>query len=110
MTRRNAFNPIRGKNIVYVFIATFKGLSFDNTEKDFHDILVVKVDKKQKILEAYQYTLEWAEMPLSYDLYEASTKGLTLTNGLSIESLRFRKVDYMGNSESELKEKGVLVL
>jgi hypothetical protein len=74
-TRRNFFNPTKGKYTVYIFIATFKAKSFDNTEKGFHDILVLKTNKKKQILEAFQYTLEWAEMPFSYDLYQATAKG-----------------------------------
>jgi hypothetical protein len=109
-TRRNAFNPTKGKYTVYIFIATFKGQSFDNTEKDFHDLLVLEIDKKKQILEAYQYTLEWAEMPFSYDLYQATAKGVTLTNGLSIAKLKFRKVDYRESVDSNLDEQGVVIL
>jgi len=109
-TRRNVFNPVKGKNTVYVFTATYKGFSYDNTEKDFHDILIIKTDSKQKILDAYQYTLEWAEPPFSYDLYKASAKGLMLINQLPIESLLFRRVDYYKETDRELKETGVLVL
>lgn len=109
-TRRDAFNPIKGRYTVYVFIAAFKGFSFNNTEKDFHDILVVKTDKRQRILAAYQYTLEWAEKPFTYDLYKATPKEVTLTNGLSLKKLRFRKVDYTIGVDSKLHEQGVLIL
>lgn len=109
-TLRNVFNPVKGKNTVYVFQASYKGLSFNNAEKEFNDILIVKTDSKQKILDAYQYTLEWAEPPFSYDLYKASAKGLTLINQLSVDKLLFRRVDYYKESDSELKETGVLIL
>ncbi|MDQ3683365.1 MAG: hypothetical protein M3352_09880 [Bacteroidota bacterium] len=107
--RRNIFNPIKGKFIVYVFIATFIGLSFDNTEKEFHDILIVKVNKEQKITDAYQYTLEWTEPPYSYDLYRARVKGVALTNQLSIDILKFRKLKYYKKKKRELNEQGVLL-
>jgi hypothetical protein len=109
-TTRNAFNPVKGKYTVYVFIATFKGLSYRNIEKEFHDIIVLKTDKKQKVLDAYQYTLEWAEMPITSDLYKASAKKVTLTNGLLIEQLKFQKVDPTEGIDSNLNEKGVVIL
>lgn len=108
--RRNVFNPVKGKNTVYVFTATYKGLSYDNTEKNFQDILIVKTDSKQKILDAYQHTLEWAEPPFSYDLYKATAKGLKLINQLSIERFFFRSVDYYKETDREFKETGVLIL
>jgi hypothetical protein len=108
-TRQNVFNPTKGNYTVYMFIATFKGQSFDNTEKDFHDILVLKTDKKKQILEAYQYTLEWAEMPFSYDLYQATAKGVALINRLPIEKLKFRKADDPENSDGKLNEQGLLI-
>lgn len=107
-TRRIVFDPVRGKYTVYFFMATYKGLSYNNTEKEFHDILVVKTDGKQKILDAYQYTLEWAEPPFSYDLYKAKGKGLTLINQLSVEKFLFCRVNYYKESDSKLKETGVL--
>lgn len=108
-TLRNIFSPVNGKNTVYVFMATYRGLSFNNTEKEFNDILIVKTNRNQKILDAYHYTLEWAEPPLSYDLYKASAKSLTLANQLSIENLLFRRVNSYEGTASELKEKGVFI-
>ncbi len=108
-TRRKAFDPVKGKNTVYVFMAAFVGISFPNIEKEFHDILIIKADGKQKILDAYHYTLEWAEPPFSYDLYRASAKDLTLKNKLPIKSFNFRRVNYYKDTERELKEQGVLI-
>jgi hypothetical protein len=107
-TRRSAFNPVKGKNTVYVFTATYKGLSFTNTEKVFHDILIVKTDSKQNVIDAYQYTLEWAELPFSFDLYKATAKGFTLINQLSIKDFKFRRTDYYEETDKELKETEIL--
>jgi hypothetical protein len=109
-SRRNAFNPIRGKYTVYVFIAVFRGISYNQQEKDFHDILVIKTDRKKKILEAYQYTLEWAEMPFTSDLYQARAKGIILKNGLAVEKMKFLNIDQQDGMEKELKEAGILLL
>jgi hypothetical protein len=105
---RNAFDPVKGKYTVYLFIALHRGLSYNNTEKDFHDILVLKTDKRDKILAAYQYTLEWAEMPATSDLYQATAHGITLKNGLPIQKLRFKKAVNRRDRRTELKETGFL--
>jgi len=106
--RRNIFNPIKGKFTVYVFMTTYKGLSFDNIEKDFHDILIVKTNKEQKIIDAYQHTLEWAELLYSFDLYRTSVKGLTLTNQFSIDKLKFLKPKYAKGMRC-FNEQGILL-
>lgn len=81
------------------------------TEKaDFNDILIVKTDSKLKIIDAYQYTLEWAEPPFSYDLYRAVKQGITLTNQLPVEKLGFTRTDYFKKSEREFNESGVISL
>lgn len=107
-SRRSIFNPVKGKYTVYLFIATFTGSSFNNTEKDFHDILILKTNKKNKIIDVFQYTLEWAEMPLSYDLYRANAKKKILVNGLTIDKLNFRRVNYYNEDQRELKQQGVV--
>ncbi|RYH52931.1 MAG: hypothetical protein EON54_14175 [Alcaligenaceae bacterium] len=74
-----------------------------------HDIIIVKTNKANKIIDAYQYTLEWAEMPLSYDLYKARVNGLVLTDYFPIEKLRFRRVNYDSKNGREFEEKGKLI-
>lgn len=74
--REKIFNPVKGRYTVYVFMSTYNGLSYTNEEKEFHDILIIKTGNRKKILDAYQYTLEWAEPPYSNDLYRASGKRL----------------------------------
>jgi hypothetical protein len=134
-----AFIPVqKGYFTVYTFIATFKGKrhwvprvrtyldSTDNyqvdkdgfTEEDriemnkkgtFHDILIVKTNSKNEIIDAYQYTLEWAEPELSYDLFRSTTKKQKLINGLSIEKLKFYRIQISREKEL-LNEKGIIRL
>ena len=106
--RREIFNPVKGKHTVYVFIATYNGLSFINKEKEFHDIIIVKTTNKKKILDAYHYTLEWAEPPYSYDLYRASVMRLKLTDQFSVNRMLLRKVGHEIESDPMLNEKGLL--
>jgi hypothetical protein len=97
------FKPKSGKFIVYRFISVYKGISA-NTEKTetFHDLIILKTDTLNHIIEAYQYTLEWSEEPFTTDLYKATAKNLILTNHLKIDKLRFINVPDPGNNQQAL--------
>ena len=104
------FEPISGQYNYYQFIATFKGHSFQQVDKDFHDILIIKTNNKNKIIDAYQYTLEWAEPPLQFDLYKSDIKNLTLKTDLDISFLKLTRKDFWDNKDRVHKESGVLKL
>jgi hypothetical protein len=132
---QEAFKPVKnGEYTVYTFIATFKGLGIWPPEEDnykvdkdgyriltkgeikqmnkletFHDILIVKTNSKNEIIDAYHYTLEWAEPELSYDLFRSTTKNQKLTNGLSIDKLKFYRTQ-IGRDKEPLDEKGIIKL
>lgn len=106
-----AFEPIKGKNHVYFFIAEYKGDSFDGTRKSFHDYLILKVDPKTElIVDGFQYTLEWAEPPAISDLYKLTEQNVKIYNGLELETLRMELVesDYMIVWKIKLNESGIL--
>lgn len=106
------FEPINGQCNYYQFISTFKGMACCNDAglKDYHDILIVKTDNENKILDAYQYTLEWAEPPLQFDLYKSDNKNLILTNDLDISTLKLMRKDYWNEKDRISKEGGRLKL
>jgi len=112
--RSLVFNPVKGKFVYYQFVATFEGETYvapnetGNKTKVFHDILIIKTDQTQNILDAFQYTLEWAEVPLEYDLFRSSAKGLKLENGLSISDLKLRR--FISGYDDLLKDFGVIEL
>jgi len=109
--RRSVFLPVKGPFTVYTFIAVYKGISHrDEKEHDFHDILIIKVGRNNLIKDAFQYTLEWTEIPLSYDLYRARTSGVALSNGLSVKALNFRRVQEFDDARGESKEDGIFKL
>ena len=108
-----SFNPKRGKNTYYYFEATFKGLSFDETTKTFHDILVLEVNEAGEIIKAYQYTKEWAEPPCQYDVFKSVNPKVKLKDGMNILDLKL--VRTMLNWEEEpsfepLDESGILLM
>ena len=102
------FEPIKGNYTVYQFIAKFKGESVLGGIDDFHNLLIVKVDNKNLILDSYQYTLEWSESPLDYDLFKGSSTGVVLKDGLKIEKLKLVR-SWDGEKEL-LSESGILNL
>ena len=104
------FEPINGQFDYYQFIATFKGESYEGGIKDFHDILIVKTDKENKIIDAFQYTLEWAELPFQYDLFKSSVNNVILTNDLDIKLLKFMRTYSYDGDDMELSENGVIKL
>ena len=106
------FEPVAGHYKYYQFISTFKGLACCDGDglKIFHDILIIKTDDLNKIIGAYQYTLEWAEPPLQYDLYKSSEKGLTLDNNIDISKLKFIRTDYWNDKDRLFKEGGIIKL
>jgi hypothetical protein len=104
------FEPVSGPYVYYQFISTFKGHSFDELDKDFHDILIIKTDNENKIIDAFQYTLEWAEPPLQFDLYRSNIKNVTLINDLDISSLRLTRKEFWDEKDRIHKESGRLKL
>jgi hypothetical protein len=90
-------------------MATFQGLSFTNREKEFHDVLIVKTNQDNKIVDAYQYTLEWAEPPSACDLFKSSCKNLSLTNKMSVEKLKLVRQGCTDGSKQPFTEQGIVL-
>ena len=110
---KRAFEPVEGNFTICVFISEFKGLSFDGTEKMFHDYLILKLNPETKeVLDGYQYTLEWAEPPAISDLYRVTTLGERLVDGMNLNKLGMELVesDYRNESRVNLKDDGLLKL
>jgi hypothetical protein len=97
---KRAFEPVDGEFTTYTFISEYKGLSFDGTEKLFHDYLILKVDPKtNEISDGYQYTMEWAEPPASSDLYRISKTKIPLENNMNLSLLELERTDLSERSD-----------
>lgn len=110
-----AFAPVNGPYNYYLFQATFQGEAYhaDDSEpavKNFHDILIIKTNDDHRIIDAYHYTMEWAEVPLQHDLFRLSQPGLTLKNGLNIKDLKLARTDYWTEADKFLTQTGILKL
>ena len=108
------FEPVVGKYKYYQFISTFTGQAYNVDGpplfKEFHDILIIKTDNGNKIIDAYQYTLEWAEPPLQFDVFKNSAKNITLTDNLNIAKLKFVRTYSWSDDNKEMKESGIIKL
>ncbi|MDY0216521.1 MAG: hypothetical protein RBS19_06165 [Bacteroidales bacterium] len=108
------FEPVSGQYHYYQFISTYIGQAYNADGpplyKDFHDILIIKTDNENKILDAYHYTLEWSEPPLQYDVFKSSAKNITLTNNMNISELKFKRTYGWSEDNKEMKESGIIKL
>jgi hypothetical protein len=104
-----AYLPVKGKYVVYRFLATYQGSSFTGTDATFHDILIVKTDKKSTIISAYQYTLEWTDA-IDYDLYKSSCKNVRLTDSTRLSQFLFKRNIRGKDASPMLKEEGIIKL
>ncbi len=61
----------------------------------FHDFVMIKADARGKILDAYQYTMEWQDSP-SARLLRLGNPWVFLKQGLKLNDLKFR---YAGQTD-----------
>jgi len=111
-----SFEPVDGKYTYYQFISTFKGYAYvapgdsgDHT-KTFHDILIIKTNENNEVIDAYQFTLEWAEKPFQYDVYKSEADNLILADNLNIKSLNLNRTESWDENDKLFKENGVIKL
>ena len=107
------FEPVSGRYNFYQFLSTSVGEAYHADEpplfEEFHDILIIKTDRENKILDAYHYTLEWAEPPLQYDVFKSSIKNISLTNNMDVKQLKFVRTGWDHDNE-DLNESGIIRL
>jgi hypothetical protein len=114
--KAESFEPVNGKYTYYQFIATFKGQAYvapgDSGEriKTFHDILIIKTNENNEVVDAYQFTLEWAERPFQYDVYKSKTENLVLADNLDIKLLKLSRTEYWNDNDKLFKGSGIIKL
>jgi hypothetical protein len=106
------FEPVSGRYIYYQFVSTFVGQAYNvdgpSIFKDFHDILIIKTDNENKILDSYHYTLEWSEVPLQYDVFKNAAKNIYLKNNMDIKQLKFKRTYSWADDHKEMTENGII--
>ncbi|MEC4049831.1 hypothetical protein OX284_010360 [Flavobacterium sp. SUN046] len=108
------FEPVSGTYRYYQFLSSFIGQAYNDVGpplfQEFHDVLIVKTDRSNTIIDAYQYTLEWAEPPYQYDLYKSSAQNIPLVDDLSLSKLKFKRTYNWRKEDDELLEGGEIQL
>ena len=87
------FQPVKGKYRVISFMATGYGLSFTNKKEIFHNILILKIDQNDEILDGFEYVLEWVEVPVASRLGRVTKKAVKLKKGLPLSELEFKTIE-----------------
>jgi hypothetical protein len=110
---KHNLKPVKGKFTVYKFLFTFKASSDPNVKlqdyQDFNDILIIKTDNHNKIIDAYQYTLKWSDPPF-YILYKSGSKNKILIDKLAINQLKLTREGIGGAKGELLKDNGIISL
>jgi len=90
------FKPVSGEFTVYIFLKEFKGTSIEYMESNnpdtlvpFHDMIILKTNAQDVIVDGYYYRLEWAEVPSQFMLFRSYCNAVKLTDELSVRSLNF---------------------
>ena len=90
-------------------ILTKEELKKMNKITNFHNIIIIKTNSKNIIVDAYRYFLEWADVFPSDELYNSSVKNQKLVDGFSVQKLKFYRVRENFPKEF-LNEKGIIRL
>ena len=114
--KAESFEPINGKYTYFQFVSTFKGQAYfapgdsGDRNKIFHDILIIKTNESDEVVDAYQFTLEWAEKPFQYDVYKSNAEKLILKDNLDINLLHLYRTEYWNDKDKLFKGNGVIKL
>ena len=106
---RQAFKEIEGDFIVYQFESEFIGESYNDSSEYFHDILIIKTDVRNLIIDAFQYTLEWKEPPFQYDLYRSTINNFELINNFKLDRLKMSRTYDKNVNDDYLVGKGIII-
>lgn len=91
-----AFKPIKGTFTVYTFIKEFEGTSkqyFESENPDtlikLHNILIIKTNEKDEILDAFHYLMENCERPGQSNLFRTFVTEKNITDIKTLTDLEF---------------------
>lgn len=84
------WQPVKGQFRVYLFIREFEGGWFDpeiDTTLTLHDVIVLKTDKYDTILDGFFFRMEWSEVPSQSFTFRSFATGKVLTDKFPVDSL-----------------------
>lgn len=90
------FEPVKGQYTVYIFLKESKGTSIllsDSENPDslvvFHDMIVLKTNRENEILDGFFFRLEWAEVPGQFMIFRSFCEPMQLVDNLNVSALNF---------------------
>lgn len=96
-----SFQPIKGEFTTYIFIKEFEGLSkFDGNQK-YHDLIILKTNAENIILDGFYYRLEWVEVPSQSMIFRIFAENILLKNNLKVSDLHFKNEYEIYNNQTE---------
>ncbi|SEG21181.1 hypothetical protein SAMN05421847_1752 [Halpernia humi] len=101
------FKPVKGQYTTYTFVKEFDGIKSDDFNKTkLHDIVILKTDSLNNILDGFYYRLDWAEVPSQFMIFRSFAKNLKLKDNLNISELEFYNEYemYSNQTEDELRK------
>ncbi len=87
----SVFNVVKGSYTIYRFMTYDRGILFDDHESDFNNLIILKVDSTNRIIDGFQYFLQNPQMPSTCFLYRICKK-MYLRQKIKISKLKFKRV------------------
>lgn len=88
----SVFNVVKGNYRVYRFSTYDSGVLFDESGiRQLNEIIILKVNKKNKIVDGYKYFLQNPVMPSTCNLYRITRK-IRARPIIKIQNFKFKKV------------------
>ena len=88
----SVFNVVKGNYTVYRFLTYDSGVLFDESGiLELNEIIILKVNKKNKIVDGYKYFLQNPVMPSTCNLYRITRK-IRVRPIIKIQNFKFKKV------------------
>lgn len=104
---KNEFYPVSGDYTVLRFLSFSYGQGMESSFET-NNVLILKIDENQRLIDGYLYCLQWAEVPVSQALFRIENNKIKIKNKQSVSSLFNSKKN---KANGKLKsQKGYLVI
>ena len=98
----HVFNVVDGDYTVYRFINHDRGVLFDDSDTmDIYNLIILKTDENNLIIDGFHYSLTNPEMPLTCKLYRI-THQQKMSKNIDIRALLFKRKQFLINKEDDI--------
>lgn len=95
------FKPIKGEYTTYLFIKEFEDETKYFGKQKLHDLVIIKTNSNNIIIDGYFYRLEWSEVPSQSMIFRSFANNVELKNNISVLDLEFYNEFEMYNNQTE---------